>query len=130
MKKDVFVRKSKIHGKGVFTNRDFARGEVVLQWKPRILRKSDIKKLSPKQKHYIYQVLENEYFLMQPPEKYVNHSCDANTKVKNNSDVAIRAIKKGEEITSNYIKEGSFSSFICKCSSKKCKGLIKIKRGK
>lgn len=64
---------------------------------------------------------------MQPPEKYVNHSCEANTKVKNHSDVAIRHIKKGEEITSNYIKEGSFSSFVCKCGSKRCKGVIKIK---
>jgi SET domain-containing protein len=127
MKKDVLVKKSKIHGKGVFANRNFTKGEVVLQWKPKILRKSDIKKLSARQKHYIYQVSEDKYFLMQPPEKYVNHSCDANTKVKNYSDVAARAIKKGEEITSNYIKEGSFSSFICKCESKKCKGLIKIK---
>lgn len=127
MKKDVFVRKSKIHGKGVFADRDFARGEVILRWRPKILKKSDVNKLSTKQKHYIYQVSGDKYFLMQPPEKYINHSCDANTRVKNNSDVAIRAIKKGEEITSNYIKEGSFSSFTCKCGSKKCKGVIEIK---
>jgi hypothetical protein len=127
MKKDVFVKKSRIHGKGVFTSRDLKKGEVVLRWRPKILNKSDIKKLSATQKHYIYRVSKDKYFLMSPPEKYVNHSCDPNTKVKNYSDVAIRNIKRGEEITSNYGKEGSFSSFICKCGSKKCKGLIKIK---
>jgi GxxExxY protein len=31
---------------------------------------------------------------MQPPEKFVNHSCEANTQVKNSCDVAVRNIKK------------------------------------
>ena len=66
-------------------------------------------------------------FLMQPPEKYVNHSCEANTEVKNHCDVAIRYIKKGDEITSDYNKKGSFVSFICKCGSKRCRGIIKGK---
>jgi SET domain-containing protein len=125
MKKDVLVRKSKIHGKGIFAGKNFKKGEVVLRWRPKILKKSDIKKLPVAQKHYIYCVSENKYFLMQSPEKYVNHSCDANTKVKNHSDVAIKNIRKGEEITSNYSKEGSFLSFICKCGSKKCRKIIK-----
>jgi len=61
---------------------------------------------------------------MQVPEKYVNHSCNANTRVGNQCDIAIRDIKKGEEITSDYGKEGSFISFKCECGSKNCRGRI------
>lgn len=60
---------------------------------------------------------------MQPPERYVNHSCDPNTKAINNSDVAVRDIKIDEEITSDYT--GSVSkSFQCRCGSKNCRGII------
>lgn len=120
----IFIRKSKIHNFGIFANRDFKKSKVVLKWKPKILKKSEIEKLSIKGKHYVYQN-GNDYFLMQYPEKYVNHSCEANTEVKNQGDVAVRDIKKGEEITSDYSKEGSFVSFKCKCGSKICRGEIK-----
>jgi SET domain-containing protein len=123
-KTDIIVKKSKIHKKGVFANRDFKKGEVVLKWKPKILRKSEIKKLSAEEKHYVYQDENTNYFLMQIPEKYVNHSCDANTKVGNQCDITIRDIKKGEEITSDYGEEGSFISFKCECGSKNCRGRI------
>ncbi len=60
---------------------------------------------------------------MQSPEKFVNHSCQANTKVKNGCDIAIKNIKKGEEITADYGKEISVS-FICRCGHKNCRGII------
>ena len=114
---DVVIKKSKIKGKGVFAGRDFKKGEVVLKWNPKILTKPEANKLTIKQKHYLYRE-KNEYFLMQSPEKYINHSCDTNTVAKNKSDIAIRSIRKGEEITSSYPN----ISFKCKCGSKKCLG--------
>ena len=124
MNKDIIVKKSKINKKGVFATRDFRKGEVVLEWNPKVLKKSEVEKLKDDQKHYLYEVGKNKYFLMQPPEKFVNHSCEANTQVKNSCDVAIRDIKKGEEITSDYGKDGSIS-FVCQCGSKNCRGVIK-----
>lgn len=120
------VKKSKIHKKGVFAANNIKKGEIVLKWKPKILKKSTVEELQNNQKHYIYRK-DNKYFLMQPPERYVNHSCDANTKVKNNSDVAMRNIKNGEEITSDYGKIGGSISFKCACHSKKCRGAVKYK---
>lgn len=117
---DIIVKKSKIKGRGVFAKRDFKKGEIVLKWNPEILTKQEAGKLTTKQKHYLYQG-ENKYFLMQPPEKYVNHSCDANTMAKNKSDIAIKNIKKGEEVTSRYTN----FSFKCKCGSEKCKNFQK-----
>ena len=124
MNKDIIVKKSKINEKGVFAARDFRKGEVVLKWDPKILEESEIENLKDSQKHYLYEVGKNKYFLMQPPEKFVNHSCEANTQVKNSCDIAIRDIKKGEEITSDYGKGGSVS-FVCRCGSKNCRGVIK-----
>lgn len=120
---DVAIKKSKISGKGVFALRDFKNGEVVLRWNPKLIKKSEINSLSTREKTYIVN-FDKKYFLMQSPERYVNHSCEANTTVKNNSDVAVKNIKKGEEITSDYIKTQGGVSFQCKCGSKKCRKII------
>lgn len=123
MGNSIIVKKSKISGKGVFALRDFKKGEIILKWNPKPLKKSEIESLLPREKTYVVH-LGKKYFLMQAPERYVNHSCGANTTVKDNSDVAIRKIKKGEEITSDYIKTSGGSSFECKCGSKKCRKII------
>lgn len=123
MNENIIVKKSKINKKSVFAARNFRKGDVVLKWNPKILEKSEVEKLKDNQKHYLYEVGKNKYFLMQPPEKLVNHSCEANTQVKNSCDVAIKNIKRGEEITLDYGKGGSVS-FICRCGSKNCRGMI------
>lgn len=112
---DVVIKKSKIQGKGIFANKDFKKGEVVLKWNPKKLTIKEVNKLTEKQKHYLEKE-GNDYFLMQSPEKYVNRSCDANTTIRNQCDVAIRNIKKGEEITSDYEN----NNFKCKCGAKNC----------
>jgi len=60
---------------------------------------------------------------MQAPERYVNHSCNPNTKVNNFSDIAIRNIEIGEEITSDYSGQG-LEKFKCKYGSEDCKKII------
>jgi len=121
---DVIVKKSKINKKGVFANKNFKKGEVVLEWHPKTLKESEVRKMPADKRHYVYKSAD-KYFLMQSPEKYVNHSCDANTEARNGRDIAVRDIKKGEEITSDYTKQGSSTSFICTCGSQKCRGFIK-----
>ncbi len=123
MPQDIIVKKSKINKKGVFALRNFEKGEVVLEWQPKILKKSATDKLSEKEKHYV-QKSGKKYLLMQAPEKFVNHSCDPNTEVNNCCDVAIKDIKKGEEITSDY-EEGGAISFVCKCGTKNCRKLVR-----
>ena len=46
-------------------------------------------------------------YLYSSPERYVNHSSDPNTiqNLKDKSDVAIRDIQKGEEITTDATKD-------------------------
>ncbi|MFA5925864.1 MAG: SET domain-containing protein [Parcubacteria group bacterium] len=120
MNKSITIRKSKIDKKGVFASRDFRKGETVLRWNPRVLKKSEMEKLGKDQENYVYRAGNNKYYLMQSPEKFVNHSCEANTLAKGGSDIAARDIRKGEEITTDYGKSGQFD-FKCKCGSKGCK---------
>lgn len=129
MSKDIIVKKSKLNKKRVFAAHDFRRGEVVLKWKSkRILTKNEVDRLPESERHYVSHYTHGEYLLQQAPERFVNHSCDPNTKVQNNSDVAIRDIKKGEEITSDYSVADIQIHFTCKCGSKNCKNTYEEQR--
>ena len=124
---DTIIKNSKTAGKGVFAARDFKKGEVILEWKSKqILTQDQVDQLPASEKHYVSTYTKNEYLLQQSPEKYVNHSCNPNTRVENRCDVAIKDIKKGEEITSDYSKDndGTQVQFKCNCGSKDCKGDI------
>lgn len=120
---DIVIKKSKIAGKGVFANRDFKKGEVVLNWHPKFLNKEELLNYSD-QKEYIYRD-KGKTFLMMEPERNINHSCDPNTKANTEGfcDIAIKNIKKGGEITSDY-SGSSNPDFICNCGSKNCKGFF------
>ena len=122
---DIQVKKSKIEGRGVFAAHDFKKGDIVIKWDvSHELTEAQVKNLSKDESKYICSI-NNKNILMQPPARYVNHSCDANTYVVNFCDVAKRDIMKGEEITSNYSgNEGPGFEMKCNCGSDKCKGLI------
>ncbi len=123
---DVLVKKSKISGKGIFAARDFKKGEVVLKWdSSRALSEQEAKALPEEEQDYI-SFLGGKYILMQPPERFVNHSCEANTSAKNFCDIANRNIKKGEEITADYEEVlPHWQEMDCRCGSKKCRHKIR-----
>lgn len=118
------VRESSIEGLGVFAVERIERGEVILEWNPKRLTDEDIKNFSDLERQkYLYK--ENgKLCLQQEPERYVNHSCDPNSSVVGRSDVALRDIEPGEEITSDYFSQGfgfAPDKFICTCNSSKCR---------
>lgn len=122
---DVIVKKSLISGKGVFAAKDFEKGETVLVWHPeRILTEQQVKRLSKRDQERTTHV-GNEYYLMNSPERYVNHSCNPNTCPKDGKDLALRSIKKGEEITSNYALSSIEGwSMECNCGGEDCRKII------
>jgi len=121
---DVIVKKSKIHGRGVFANKDFKKGEIVIKYNLKKLTEEEFNNLSERGKHYTSK--ENrEYLLFPSPERYVNHSCNPNTNPINKCDVAIKDIKKGEEITTDYSKDNVPGlNMKCNCGDKDCKKII------
>lgn len=126
MKTDnVTIKTSDIHGKGVFASRDFKVGEIVLRWDiSNVLSENEVSKMTQEETRYI-TFLDDKYVLMQEPERFVNHSCDANTTAKQFCDVAKRDIKRGEEITANYQEELPPNTYMeCHCGSPSCIGAI------
>lgn len=113
------VRNSAISGKGLFATAVIKKGEAVLSWHPKELSREEADALPVSEKHYLYP--DGDIMLyMQPPERYVNHSCEPNTHVVGKSDVASRDIQPEEEITSDYMNLET-ENFICHCGSKNCR---------
>jgi SET domain-containing protein len=122
MNMGIIIKDSPIAGKGIFANRNFKKGEVVLAWHPKQLSKEQAEALSNSEKNFV-DIVDGKYLYMQPPERYINHSCEPNTSPSDMADIAIQDIQKGEEITSDYGGAGLLT-FTCNCGSKNCRGLV------
>ena len=120
----VEVRDSAISGQGIFARALIREGDVVLAWSPKVLTAEEVERLPANEReHYTYPE-GNHVLWMQPPERYVNHSCEPNTHVVGRSDVALRDIHPGEEVTSDYV-DLEAEGFVCNCGSKICRGKAK-----
>lgn len=119
------TKKSLIHGQGVYAQRAFKVGEIVVPWENTIeISQAELEALPGIERRFT-DIQNGKILLVGIPERYVNHSCDANTRPGNLCDIAVRDISSGEEITADYgnffILEGQFQ---CRCGSKKCRGII------
>lgn len=127
---DVEIRKSPIHGSGVYALRSFRAGEIVLRWDTsRRVPGERIADYMQRDGIYLHPYDANSYLIVQSPERYVNHSCKHNMEVTDFMDVAIRDIASGDEITSNYETDGAGLTFICRCGMPNCRGLIGVAEG-
>jgi len=126
---NITIKQSEIEGKGVFAARDFEKGERVLDLHDSLsLTSAQAKKVPEEYKQYIYYG-SNKQVLVQPPARFVNHSCDPNTGIRNLYGIARRDIKKNEEITKDYSKEKYPGlNMECNCGSENCNGIITAKK--
>lgn len=113
------IKLSLIHGKGVFADKDFKRGETVIDWKPCTMKltQKEMDNLHPFERKFV-----SNNTLLQSPNRFLNHSCNNNIKVVNGKDVAVRDIAKGEEITTNYADKLDIPFIMrCKCRERGCR---------
>ncbi len=125
----IYIGKSKLHGKGIFAKRDIKKGEIVF-----LIKGQKIKFLINNEKQAKIAGLnwvgigKNEWI---DPIKhciYFNHSCEPNSAIKGKvTVVALRNIKKGEEVAFDYsLNEADiFWHIKCNCGSKNCRKIIK-----
>ena len=131
MKKDYVVKRSAIARYGVFAERDYSKGEYIVEYKGKKMLNSDVNSDENKGNHRYIIELNNKWCLdgniKNNPAKFINHSCVPNSEYMTTGRRvlihAIKKIKKGEEITVNYGKEyfDEFLKGICgcpKCSKK------------
>jgi len=118
--KDTEIKKSLIHGFGLFCTNIIQKGEVLAELDGQIINKEEYEKLmksiSPniqKYKDYFFMecnIIDDETYLVRAfrtKYSYINHSKNANIKLLQNPLrlLAISQINKGEELTIDYSKE-------------------------
>ena len=125
--KKYIVKKAGKKGKGLFANKNFKKGELILDIIPgRIISKKEAKKVPDPWNEYLDYHDKNHYYFMGYPEYYINHSCDPNVYGKKNKLYAMKNIKKGDELCFDYSINGVDKwQMKCKCGSKICRGIVK-----
>ena len=114
-------------GLGLFADKNFKKGDVVLKFKADIV---DAKHASPEAVRIgEHKFLDTKWLV---PEAFINHSCSPNTTidVKKYRYTAIKNIRKNEEVTFDYLTteydmKKSGEDFKCECGSRNCYGQIK-----
>lgn len=128
MKKDYLVKKSNT-GLGLFANRDFKKGEFIIEY---IGERMTPEEANKKGGMYLFEINSKETVDGKDRKniaRYINHSCLPNSEVEiKNKRILIytkKAVKNGEEFNYDYGKE-YFDEFIkphgCKC--KKCSKIL------
>lgn len=126
------VRKSNIHGSGIFTNEPIKQREIVIVWggvlfTERELCKGKVRPNSPVE-------VAMGVFLAEPingetcEDELMNHSCYPNLWMVDEITLAAkRDIQKGEELTLDYAMFYSTTGvyeFECRCGSSVCRGAV------
>lgn len=99
---DVSIGIGKLAGKGIYAERDFKEGDVVIKYSLQRLSTEEFENL-PEDERMFTHVHWGQTYLYGEPERYVNHSDTPNTRADlvNQCDVATRGIAKGEMITTD-----------------------------
>jgi SET domain-containing protein len=122
----VVVRDSPIHGRGVFATRRIEPDETIIEGCREVLSDEAVEALPAEERGFL-SVIEGRYILMTPPSRFVNHSCNPNARGTDQSDVAIRVIEAGEEVTVDYVAEHVPGLTLkCNCRTMNCRGLLVV----
>lgn len=139
--KRIQVRRSGVHGKGVFALTPIKKGEKIIEYKGEIITWEEADERHPHDPndpfHTFFFQLEDGLLVIDGGVKgnsarWINHSCDPNTQTEEENGrvfiYALRNIKSGEEITYDYhlvldeeLTDELKESYACRCGSKKCR---------
>ena len=139
------VKKSKIHGTGVFATKEISKGVRIIEYiGEKISKREGDKRSADRIKFFLGSVDTGSVYIFELNKKYdidgspmynkaryINHSCDPNCEVdiiENKIWISsIRKISSGEELKYDYgypFDKDDFKDHICKCGSKNCIGYI------
>ena len=126
------TRKSHISGKGTFAKKNIKKGEIVAVFGGHVFNFTTWDKLPEDVKYEDLQIGED--LIIGPKKKeevgegdYVNHSCEPNAGIRGQIFlVAMKGIKRDEEITFDYsmVLCGSEFKMRCRCGKKSCRKVI------
>jgi uncharacterized protein len=137
----IVVKNSKIDKKGVFAKKDIPKEKYIIEYVGKKVTNKEADEISEKETKggdvYLFEINKRYSIdgnVSYNPARFINHSCNPNAESINDKGhvwvIALKPIKKGEEITYDYcLTTDDYKDHPCKCGSKKCKGYIaKIKK--
>lgn len=122
-----YIANSKF-GQGVFAKQDIKIEEKILVFTGDIIDFDQAVLKAPPYEGDALQIGKDIYVNLEPPSRFVNHSCEPNAGIKNDIDlVALRDIKAGEEIYFDYstTMDEDYWNLQCGCSSVNCRKVVK-----
>jgi uncharacterized protein len=141
------VRRSKVHGRGVFATRDIPRGTRLIEYRGEVIDEDEADRRYPwvdDEPHhtFLFRLSDGSVIDAGPrgnPSKYINHSCAPNCEaVEEDGRIYIetlRKVKKGEELVYDYnfvLDEPHHAAnkklYPCHCGSRKCRGTMLAKK--
>jgi SET domain-containing protein len=138
------VRKSGVHGKGVFALRPIARGERIIEYKGEVISWREALRRHPHDpadpNHTFYFHVDDERVIDAKvggnAARWINHACEPNCQADETDDgrIFIRALRDltpGEELFYDYglIIDERYTpklkkEYACRCGSPACRGTM------
>lgn len=141
--KRIQVRRSGVHGKGVFALQNLAEGETLIEYVGEVIswdEAQDRHPHDPKDPNHTFYFHVNEDRVIDAlfggnSSRWINHSCNPNCEADEDNDrifiKAIRNIKAGEELNYDYglIIDEPYTKklkaeYPCWCGAKNCRGTL------
>lgn len=122
----VALRRTKKFGKGVFAKSPIIKGELIAKFDGTIYD-DDFEEWTRDLQNHTIQVGRSRWRDSKGLARFINHSCDPNCGIKGLYNVvAMRDIKKGEQITWDYemTEKSDWWRMRCKCGSPLCRKWI------
>jgi SET domain-containing protein len=143
MARRIQVRKSGVHGKGVFALTDIAAGESIIEYVGEIISWKEAQRRHPHDpsdpNHTFYFSLDNGQVIDAlhggNASRWINHSCAPNCEADEEEGrvfiKALRKIKAGEELNYDYglIIDEPYTrklkaEYPCWCGARNCRGTL------
>jgi len=141
--KRIQVRRSGVHGKGVFALQDLAEGETLIEYVGEVIswdEAQDRHPHDPNDPNHTFYFHVNEDRVIDAlfggnSSRWINHSCKPNCEADEDNDrifiKALRNIKAGEELNYDYglIIDEPYTKklkaeYPCWCGAKNCRGTL------
>lgn len=141
----IAVRKSPIHGKGVFALRRIRKGERIIEYKGKVISEKEADARYPdldetKPYHTFLFLVDGAKVIDANRQgnsaRWINHSCSPNCESSEDEDGRVfiearRDIEPGEELSYDYniVVDGGYNAknrrrFFCACGAKRCRGTM------
>jgi len=147
------VRRSGVHGKGVFALQDIAEGETVVEYVGEIIGWKEADRRPPNNPDdpnhtFFFSIRDGKKVIDAAvggnAARWINHSCNPNCEADEDDDThrvfikALRNIKAGEELNYDYglVIDERYTpklkaQYLCLCGAKQCRGtMLAPKRGR